>query len=73
MRNLPKDILPRIDTAIRALAQEPRPKGCIQMAGHSDTYRIRVGDYRILYRIQDDVLVVLVVRIGHRREVYRHD
>ena len=73
MRNLPKVIMPRIDAAIRQLAEEPRPQGCIQMAGYADTYRIRVGDYRILYRILDEVLVVLVVRIGHRREVYRHD
>lgn len=41
------------------------------MAGYHNTYRLRIGDYRILYRIHDDVLVVLVVRVGHRREVYR--
>lgn len=73
MRNLPKAILPRIDAAIRQLATEPRPQGCRQLTGHADTYRIRVGDYRILYRIVDEILVVLVVRVGHRREIYRRD
>jgi len=42
------------------------------MAGYPNTYRLRVGDYRILYRVHDDALVILVVRVGHRREVYRH-
>ncbi len=71
MRSLPRAIAERIDAAVRALASEPRPPGCRQMAGYHNTYRLRIGDYRILYRIHDDVLVVLVVRVGHRREVYR--
>lgn len=55
---------------IEALAGTPRPSGAEKLSGE-DKYRIRQGDYRILYLIEDDVLVVTVVRVGHRREVYR--
>jgi len=72
MRSLPLAISRRIDEAIHALAFDPRPRGFRQMAGYPNTYRLRVGEYRILYRVHDDVLVILVVRVGHRREVYRH-
>jgi mRNA interferase RelE/StbE len=72
MKSLPLGIAAKIDTAVRALANEPRPRGCRQMIGYPNTYRLRVSDYRILYRIHDDILVILVVRVGHRREVYRH-
>ena len=60
----------RIDEAIRALGGDPRPHGCRKLAGADDRYRIRVGDYRILYVIGDAVLRVLVVKVGHRRDVY---
>jgi mRNA interferase RelE/StbE len=60
----------RIDAAILSLAADPRPHGCRKLSG-SDEYRIRVGDYRILYEIADAVLRVLVVKVGHRRDVYR--
>ena len=57
----------RIDT----LAHTPGPRGCVKMSGYEKTYRIRAGHYRIVYEIHDDVLIVLVVRVGHRRDVYR--
>ena len=57
--------------AIDLLAQEPRPPGCVALAGETRAYRVRVGDYRIVYEIFDDRLVIQVVRIGHRRDVYR--
>jgi mRNA interferase RelE/StbE len=60
----------RIATKIQALASNPRPAGCEKLSGH-DKYRIRQGNYRILYRIEDDVLVVTVIKIGDRRDVYR--
>jgi len=60
----------RIAEAIRALAQAPRPRGAKQLTGR-DVYRLRVGDYRVLYEIEDARLVILVVDVGHRREVYR--
>ena len=61
----------RLVVAMRGLANDPRPPGCGKLAGLENLYRIRVGDYRIVYQIRDEVLLVLVVKIGHRREVYR--
>jgi mRNA interferase RelE/StbE len=60
----------RIDTAILALAGDPRPHGSRKLS-NSEEYRIRVGDYRVLYEIEDLVLRILVVKVGHRRDVYR--
>jgi mRNA interferase RelE/StbE len=60
----------RLDDAIEALSDDPRSQGCRKLAGTSDRYRVRVGDYRIVYRIDDGKVVVLVLLIGHRREVY---
>ena len=60
-----------LKSAIQELALDPRPPGALQLTGGQGEYRIRVGDYRIVYDIQDDELVILVLRIGHRREVYR--
>jgi mRNA interferase RelE/StbE len=62
----------RIVRRIDRLASNPRPRGAIPLEGSSSLYRIRVGDYRIIYQIQDAALVVLVVRIGRRGDVYRH-
>jgi mRNA interferase RelE/StbE len=67
---LPRQIRERIAERLRALADNPRPVGSIKLAGE-DLYRIRVGDYRIIYSIEDDRLVILVVDVGHRREIYR--
>jgi len=70
-RKLPPEIQRRLDPAILALADNPRPPGCLKLSGPDSLWRIRVGDYRIVYQIQDEVLLVLVVNIGHRREIYR--
>lgn len=61
----------RIDRAILKLAENPRPPGCTRLVGTASGWRIRVGDWRILYTIEDDKLIVLVVDVGHRREIYR--
>ena len=61
----------RLRDAIDALAVEPRPHGCSKLSGARNIYRVRVGDHRIVYQIEDDRLLVLVIDIGHRREVYR--
>ena len=61
----------RIRAAIDLLTDNPRPPACIALAGEHGVYRIRVGDYRVVYEVLDGVLVVHVVAIGHRREVYR--
>lgn len=60
----------RIRTAVDALAVDPRPPGAVKLVGRND-YRVRVGDYRIVYAVDDDEHVVLVARIAHRREAYR--
>ena len=64
-------ILPRIIDAIDSLATRPRPAGCKKLAGSRDEWRIRVGDYRILYVIDDPRKQINIYAIGHRREVYR--
>jgi mRNA interferase RelE/StbE len=70
-RALSRQVQQRLTPRIEALAEEPRPHGVIQLAGEEGLYRIRVGDYRIIYAIKDDVLLVLIVSVGHRSEVYR--
>ena len=60
-----------IALTIQSLANEPRPIGVKKLSGEKDIYRVRVGNYRVLYRIVNKVLVVVVVSVGHRREVYR--
>jgi mRNA interferase RelE/StbE len=56
--------------AIRALATDPRPSGCLKLTGR-EGWRIRVGDYRVIYEIDDHAQVVTVLHVGHRRDVYR--
>ena len=56
---------------ILALAEEPRPPGCVKISGEAALYRVRQGPYRIVYAIEDDRLVVIVIRIADRKEVYR--
>ncbi|HJS46897.1 MAG TPA: type II toxin-antitoxin system RelE/ParE family toxin [Gemmatimonadales bacterium] len=68
-RTPPKD-RDRIVSRIQALARDPRPLGAEKLSGQ-ERYRVRQGDYRILYEIADAILRVMVVRIAHRREVYR--
>ena len=60
----------RIVARIGALADDPRPPGCTKLSGR-DAFRVRQGEYRIVYTVADDVLVVEVVKVGHRRDVYR--
>ena len=67
---LPRKDRQRAASRIQGLARTPRPAGCEKLSG-SDRYRVRQGNYRIIYSIEDVELVVLVVRIGHRRDVYR--
>lgn len=57
--------------AMLGLADDPRPQGCRTLSGYDDTFRIRVGRYRLLYMIADTKLIVLILKIGHRRDVYR--
>ena len=70
LRRLPKDVLERIRVAVRALADDPRPRGCVKLTGY-DLWRIRVGDWRITYAIKADQLIILVVEISPRGGAYR--
>ena len=67
---VPREYRRRLATRMRELATQPRPPGAEKLSGH-DLYRVRQGNYRILYEIIDHDLIVLVIKIGHRREVYR--
>ena len=60
----------RVDRKILALADTPRPVGCKKLKGHRDLWRLRVGDWRVLYIIDDAAKIIRVTRIAHRREVY---
>jgi len=71
IRSFPRHDQARILAKAQALADNPRPPGCVKLAGGSNLWRVRVGVYRILYQIQDDRLLITVVRVGHRRDVYR--
>jgi mRNA interferase RelE/StbE len=70
MEKLPTEVYDRVDGAILALADDPRPPGCTRPRGRDD-WRIRVGDYRIDYGIDDDRRVVEILAVAHRRDVYR--
>jgi len=61
----------RADAAILTLAENPRPPRCKKIAGEEDLYRIRIGVWRVLYRIKDELLLVVVVRVRHRSDAYR--
>jgi len=67
---IPKKDLVKILRRIRALSENPRPSGCEKLTGH-ERYRVRQGRYRIVYSIEDEVLTVWIVKVGHRKDVYR--
>lgn len=72
LESLPdKSTRSRVVGRIEALAENPRPPGCEKLADRGNHYRIRQGDYRIVYTIEDDRLAILVIKVGHRRDVYR--
>ena len=70
-RKLAPEVRRRLSPHIDSLAQDPRRSGAKKLKGREDLWRIRVGDYRIVYEIRDRTLVVLVVRVAHRRDIYR--
>ena len=71
LKRLSSKIHGRIIAAIQALAHNPRPADCRKLAGSPNDWRIRVGDYRVVYEIADEIRIVRVNRVRHRREVYR--
>jgi mRNA interferase RelE/StbE len=73
LRRLPRTDRERIMAAIETLGEEPRPSDVTKLSGsRGSIYRIRVGDYRVLYKIEDDTLMIYVVRVGDRKDIYRH-
>jgi mRNA interferase RelE/StbE len=71
LRGLDRDVIARILRTVDELAHDPCPSGSRKLRGSDRTYRLRVGDYRIVYSVLADALVVEIIRVGHRREVYR--
>ena len=71
LKNLPKDAIPRILTTVEQLSQNPRPVGARKLVGSEFSYRVRVGSYRVVYSVFESVFVVEIVRVGHRKDVYR--
>jgi mRNA interferase RelE/StbE len=71
LKALDRQVRARIANRIDALAENPHPQGIKKIVGEEELYRLRVGDYRILYQVKAKVLLVLIVAVGHRREIYR--
>lgn len=71
LQKLDREARGRLALAIWDLADDPRPPGSRKLTGAESLYRIRVGNYRVIYQVRDDLLVVLVVKLGHRRDIYR--
>jgi len=61
----------RVVDVIHRLAREPRPRGCRQLHGYDGVYRVRSGAFRVIYRIEYDRVLIVLLKIGHRREIYR--
>jgi mRNA interferase RelE/StbE len=72
-RKLPIDVQQRIQTKINELAIEPRPNGVKKLQGDDNSYRVRVGDYRVVYELDDDVLIITVIKVGHRSDIYKYE
>jgi mRNA interferase RelE/StbE len=70
LEGLPDELLSRVIRTIDALGRAPRPKGCKKLKGFKDHWRVRVGDWRVVYIIDDIAKLISVTRIAHRREVY---
>jgi mRNA interferase RelE/StbE len=73
LKKIPSELQERIQIKIDDLATEPRPNGVKKLKRKENAYRIRVGDYRVIYDIFDDLLVVNVVEVGHRRNIYKDE
>jgi mRNA interferase RelE/StbE len=70
-RRLPREVLNRVDRLLLSLADDPRPAGCKKLKGYENLYRIRVGEWRVVYAVEEDRLIVLVVEIAPRGQAYR--
>lgn len=71
LRKLPNDAIGRIVVAVEALKENPFPHGSRKLAGGRSSYRIREGDYRVIYTVAAELLVIEIVKVGHRKDVYK--
>ena len=71
LQRLPRDVQRRIVGEVAMLAHDPRPAGVVKLAGDENLWRIRIGNYRVVYEIHADRLLVLVLRVAHRKDAYR--
>ena len=71
LRKLPKATVIKLVALAESLADDPHPAGCRKLTGTDHTYRVRAGDYRLIYQIHNGQLIIEVVKVGHRKEVYR--
>ena len=71
LKKVPKDTLPRILQAVEQLIPDPFPPGVRKLVGSEHTYRIRVGDYRVIYSIASSIFVIEIIRVRHRKDVFR--
>lgn len=71
LRKLPRPDQQRVMRTVLALAEDPFPRGTRKLSGYDDVYRVRAGRYRILYSVSESTLIIIVLKIGHRRDVYR--
>ena len=71
LRKFPSEIIKRIIQKSKELESDPRPEGCKKLAGETeDLWRIRTGDYRIIYAVNDEILIIDIRRVGHRKDIY---
>lgn len=71
IKKLPKNIQRKLIEIIELLAEKPRPVGVVKLSTTGNLYRVRTGDYRIIYEIQDRILLIVITKVGHRRDVYK--
>ena len=71
IRRLDRSDQIRVLRAVAALASEPRPRGCRKLRGYDDVFRIRVGVFRVLYSIETERILVIILKVGHRKDIYR--
>ncbi len=71
LKKIPKKDLQKIITLILSLSVQPKPLGCRKLSGEEETYRVRHGNYRIIYEINGKELLILILKIGHRKDIYR--
>ena len=71
LKAIPRQMQTLLKDAIRELSETPRPQGVKKLSGEDNLYRIRIRNYRVIYKIEDNILLILIVAIGHRRDIYR--